>query len=52
LNGDFRLPAHSPAIGASQPTLFHAGLERVPAFDFEGDPRLEDLPSIGFDERP
>jgi hypothetical protein len=26
--------------------------ERVPAGDFEGNPRLEDLPAIGFDERP
>ena len=51
-NGDFPLAANSPAIGAGQATLFHAGLERVPTFDFEGDPRPEDLPSIGFDERP
>ena len=26
--------------------------ERVPAADFEDDPRPEDLPAIGFDERP
>jgi len=52
LNGDFHLAVDSPAIGAGQATLFHAGLERVPAFDFEGDPRPDDLPSIGFDEGP
>jgi hypothetical protein len=49
-NGNFRLAPGSPAIGAGQPTLFQAGLERVPSFDFEGDPRPDDLPSIGFDE--
>ena len=26
--------------------------ERVPAGDFEVNPRIEDLPAIGFDERP
>jgi hypothetical protein len=26
--------------------------ERVPAADFEGDPRPEGLPAIGYDERP
>jgi hypothetical protein len=26
--------------------------ERVPAGDFEGKPRPEDLPAVGFDERP
>jgi hypothetical protein len=25
---------------------------RVPAGDFEGDPRPENLPAVGFDERP
>jgi hypothetical protein len=50
LNGDFRLAADSPAIGAGQSTLFHAGLERVPPVDFETDPRPGDSPSIGFDE--
>jgi hypothetical protein len=50
----FRLAAGSPAIGAGAGSLFHSGFERVPAGDFEGDPRpdLPDLPAIGFDERP
>jgi hypothetical protein len=26
--------------------------ERVPAGDFDGDPRPEDVPAGGFDERP
>ena len=49
----FRLVAGSPAIGAGAGSLFHSGTERVPAGDFEGDPRpdLRDLPAIGFDER-
>jgi sugar lactone lactonase YvrE len=46
----FRLAAGSPAIGAGAASLFHSGFERVPADDFEGDPRA-DLPAIGFDER-
>jgi Pectinesterase len=29
-----------------------SGTERVPAKDFEGDPRPVGLPAIGFDERP
>lgn len=51
-NGDFRLAAASPAIGAGDGSLFHSGTERVPAGDFEGDPRPEGLPAIGFDESP
>jgi hypothetical protein len=51
-DGNFRLVAGSPAIGAGVDSLFHGGAERVPAADFEGDPRPEGLPSIGFDESP
>jgi hypothetical protein len=52
VNGDFRLFGGSPAIGAGVDSLFHSGTEGVPAADFEGDPRPEGLPAIGFDERP
>ena len=53
-DGNFRLAAGSPVIGAGAGSLFHSGFERVPVDDFEGDPRpdLPDLPAIGFDERP
>ena len=52
VDGDFRLIAGSPAIGAGAGSLFQGGTERVPTADFEGDPRAEGLPAIGFDERP
>jgi hypothetical protein len=32
--------------------LFHSGAERVPPTDFDAEPRPEDLPAIGYDERP
>lgn len=37
--GDFRLIAGSPAVGVGQASFVNGGAERVPARDFEGNPR-------------
>ncbi|MEQ8820457.1 MAG: choice-of-anchor Q domain-containing protein [Sumerlaeia bacterium] len=42
-NGDFRLSPNSPAIDAGNPSV-------APATDFEGDPRDDGMPDLGYDE--
>ena len=41
----------SPAIGAGQGSLFQRR-RTGSATDFDAEPRPEDLPAIGYDERP
>ena len=49
--GDFHLAADSPCIDAADPAP--AAPAELPAFDFEGEPRvLGGSPDIGADERP
>lgn len=51
--GDFRLIAGSPAVGAGLASFVNGGAKRVPASDFEGNPRPVGAPvDAGFHETP
>jgi hypothetical protein len=51
--GDFRLVDNSPAVGAGLPSFVNGGAERVPASDFEGNPRPVGAPvDAGYHQTP